>query len=314
MKRIVPIILFMMCLWSCEETVIDYTSHDQQTDDIQDSTNKVDIGFSLFIDNYATRAEYSPLGPNRYVTVYVNVTNGPYVTKVRYITTNTSTLSPINNVLTLAGGKAYNFYAVSASNLKYQIPNFINSIVTPIEYNIDYLQGNVLNVTPTHTDHNYDLYLSHLCTQVSFVLTTAQGVTLTDLSSIELTPSSTQGINWNIYSGMIGPSTSISPTYQPMDLTQTSDSTYVGVFIMPPLKLSTEGLMNVKLNTKININGVNYNRAYITKLPVPNNALQPNYSYRYNAILRKDSVVFTETKVDDWIPVVDGTPIVPDIY
>ena len=213
----------------------------------------------------------------------------------------------------LKRGDSFSFYAAGIYDYKTVVPIFTNGIYSDIQYKVDYLWSDTCNVTPTSETNNYNLYLAHVVTQISVVLSIDNEVSLSKLNSIEITPSSIDNLYWSLYYGNIGPATSIYNNLYTMHIAQKNDTAYSGIFTMPPLELKEPTSMNMNINADISINNVVYTKTYTTELEIPDNVLKANYSYQYEVLLRTDTVVLTQVSVGDWIPVVDGMPIIPDI-
>lgn len=312
-KQIIIILLSLFFFTSCDKTNIIYNNYNAWTDDLEkEKKSRINFNASLLLYD-ATRTEYSRLGGNRYITVYAYEYEGDFVTSVKYITNEDGTLSPLSDPMYLKRGDSYSFYAVGIYDYKTVVPIFTNGVYSDIQYKVDYLWSDTCNVTPTADTNNYNLYLSHSVTQISIVLSIDSGVTLSKLNNMEITPSSISGLDWSLYYGNIGPATSINSSLYTMDITQKNDSTYSGIFTMPPLELSNSTSMDISLNTIVSINNIDYTKTFTTELEIPDNALKSNYSYQYDVLLRTDTVLLTQVNVSDWVPVVDGTPIIPDI-
>ena len=140
----------------------------------------------------------------------------------------------------------------------------------------------------------------------------SDSVDVEDLIYVCLTPSVKEDLKWNLYSGFIGPSTSISPISFTFPHTLT-DNVYSGQLIMPPLKMDNSDDLTVTFEVKINIDSVVYQHTYHAELPVYDQYLMADTSYHYDLLLRIDTVIFNSVNIKDWVTDSITSPIIPDL-
>ena len=307
---------------SCEKSTLTYNSINKQgipvteEDSIEEPSRKDEmrVNFIGNMNEFSATTDYQAIPENRYVTVYAYEYGGDFVKDVKYYTKEAGTLTPVDQAMYLISSLSYSLYGAGVDEKNYAVPVFTYGTFSDLEYNTDYIWADIINISPTLLTNNYSLLFRHRCTQVVVVLYIQDSIEIKQFSNMQITPSVISDIDWNLYYGYIGPSTSINQTKQSLSFTQINDTSYMGTFIMPPLKVSESTDLSVTFDVSLVINSVTYSRTYEGVLPVVNNYLQADTAYHYKMRLREDTVLFDNVRVQDWVKSVDGTPIIPDIY
>lgn len=274
------------------------------------------LHFQADISNLSTKAiDYDPIGQGRYVTVYAyNGTNR--IKTVPYMSTAGS-LNPVTSGqnMSLVTG-TYNLYAVGVNvPAGTAVPAFPTSstLYTGLENKIDYIAWQRSNVVVAGQDQNITMNMNHSCTQVVIQMVNTDGVTISALPSMSITPSAITSSNtWNMETGEITPAVTINPTAVPMGVSKTTSGTsgsdiYYGAITMIPLKLAG----NLTATFSITINNVTNN--YKVELPVYQSFLQPGTAYIYKVQFQNNEITFNNSvNVAKWvIQDATGAPIIP---
>lgn len=272
--------------------------------------------FHADISDMTTKAvQYTPISQGRYVTVYAYNGNNR-INSIQYLSAAGS-LNPVTTgqVMSLATG-TYNLYSVGVNTpAGTAVPVFpaSSTTYTGLQNQIDYIAWQRSNVVVAGTDQNITMNMNHCCTQVVIQMVNSDGVTISALPSMNITPSNiTSSNSWNLITGEITPATSVNNTAISMGVaksasTGTTPEIFYGAITMIPLSMT--GNMTATFN--ITVNGVSSN--FKVELPVYQNNLQAGTAYVYQVKFQNNEITFNNSvNVAKWvIQDATGTPIIP---
>lgn len=275
-----------------------------------DSTKLGTVYFNADILSMITKASTSPISTNRYVTIYAY--NGGSLAKSKmYVSKSAGTLTPVEVPdLSLNVGN-YLLYAPGVNTPNTQVPVFANGTYTQLANNMDYIWW-TKSVTVNASNQTVDMTLSHCCSQILIKLR-ASGDTISNMSSMTITPSNTSNSSWDLTTGVITPATSLG-TSAAMGISNVGDSIYYGQITMLPLTLSTG---NLTATFTVSLNG-GAARTYQASLPVYQSstaatpAFTPGNCYIYDLLISQSGIIIGSVNVTNWVDVtVTNEPIIP---
>ena len=138
---------------------------------------------------------------------------GKYYCQALYKTNKKGLLIPVYDEVKIPPG-IYNIYAVTALNSPYdQIPDFVDSTgVSNYIYNdVDYLWSNINDVDlrdePSPT---IEFVMEHLCCKLQFDFVAAEGDSINEVISANITAGDHLECSWAMNTGIINPATDIN--------------------------------------------------------------------------------------------------------
>ena len=237
----------------------------------------------------------------------INAYDGSTLVSSKVYKSTTGALTPTDDVqMTLPTG-TYALYSAGVNTENVTVPTFnSDGLATSLQNQYDYIWWSESGFVPTYPSSVIQIDYKHCCIQV-VVFVSGEGVTINNISDMKITTSTTNNISWNLFTGAIGPSQSISTSYTAMGIASIK-SGYAGQIIMLPLKMS--GNLGIQFNAQLDDN--NINRAYEANLPIYNNDMIAGRSYHYFLNLVGTVVTVGNVYVDNWVPVTaNNSPIIP---
>ena len=148
--------------------------------------------------------------------------------------------------------------------------------------------------------------LNHASSQVVFdIVSTDKALVIDSVANALIFPPDTTGITWNLLSGKISSSKSLSANPIPLTVNK-----FMCQQVLLPLVYSD----SLSISFDVWLNKEVEPREYTVKFPLVSNELSPGYSYRYEVAFNKDSVYMYNVNVNNWIDVDEtGTPLYPEI-
>lgn len=218
-----------------------------------------------------------------------------------YVTSSVGVMSGANDYKMYLPTGVYTFYAVS--NNSYSTPvQFVDGISYPLNNGTDYLwASNKLHDIASQQVSIPILYL-HSATQVVFEISSAEGLKINKLVSATITPSK-PGSRMTLLNGDINPVTEYAS--EPANMGVNGLRTQ---YIMLPLKTNVpmKLVLNVLVDDEVSP------RTYRVNVPVPNNELVSGNSYLFSAILKGNTVSFSDVNIVNWTDVDEtGNPLYP---
>ena len=217
--------------------------------------------------------------------------------------------------MNLATG-SYVFYTPAVNTKNVRVPAFTNGTATSISNKTDYVWSTKSLAVTGGTDQQVDLSLSHSCVQIVIqVLSSNVTLNTSIVPTISITPSTVNSSStWNLTTGVINPSTSISTsTDMGVTLSTSSDTLFMGQIIMLPLIYSDDLTADFSVTMKDESTA----RNYTAQLPVYTNtdsikAFRAGYSYIYKLELTRQCITFSDVSIINWVDInATGQPIVP---
>lgn len=303
-----PCILGALLLCGCVEEKISYSRDTGEEGPDTLSGGRVRVDFDAAVGSYATRAGFRPIGTDRYATVYAFDGAQP-AASVKYISKETGSLTPLKSPMYLPTGR-YRLYAAGINTPHTAIPLFTDGVCSGLKNNVDYLWWGVGDVIPEAPVTNYTVDFAHCCTQVVLNLMIQNTITVDSIHYVALTPSAMGNIDWNLYEGTIGPADAVDENAEKLSYTRVNDSTYAAQLMTAPLRVPRAA--DLTATFEIRINGELEPRTYHAPLPVYRNDLLAGYSYRYDLLVKTDTVEFLTVDIIDWVDIdADLKPIIP---
>lgn len=277
-----------------------------------------------------TDGTYVNIGTGRIVDISAFNNTNSVVQAKEYESLTSGTLSPSDDDQMVLASGVYDFYAAGVNvPAGTAVPSFTfssgSATASSLQNKMDYIWGDKLSYTPNATSNEIDFKMTHCCTQIIVNLTAESGVTINSSPTplFGITPSSTNGISWNLTTGIITPADELTSTTTMSvgDGTSTNSSAtnaYNGQITMMPLAQITDSMT---CTFSVTINNESSPRVYSLKIPPykggtstsGDGGYQAGYSYTYNTTLSVDTITFNATnsvQVKNWqIVNIDGVII-----
>ncbi len=248
-----------------------------------------------------------PISAGRYIMIDAYSAGNRIASQTYTSTASGSLTSTSGDTLSVPTG-TYDFYAVGINASDATVPTFSASgICSSLSNQTDYIWWDDIAYTPTYPSSTITMNMQHCCTQVVVYVTPGTGITISDVTGMNITPSNTSGCTWSLLTGIITPATAITSTTATMGVAA-SGTEYVGQIIMLPLKMTG----NMTLSFSATLSGETAARNYTASLPVYENNMEAAHSYKYTVTLYENEVVISSVNIIDWISVTaNSTPIIP---
>ena len=229
-----------------------------------------------------------------------------------YSSQNAGTLTPLEAPdLSLNVGN-YSLYAPGNNSEGKAVPVFTGTTYSNLQNNNDYIWW-TKNITVAGSSETIDMTLDHCCSQI-LVKLNASGDAVKGVTTMTLTPSSTQNSPWDLTTGVITPATALTAAMN-MGITQKSDTLYYGQLIMMPLNATAS---SDSLTINIGVTYASGTQNYTAKLPVykansgASPAFKPGICYIYNLSISASGITIQTVDVTNWVDVtVNNEPIIP---
>ena len=248
---------------------------------------------------------FEPISSGRYVTFFA-YSGQNRISSINYKSESAGSVTPVAGSGMVLPNGTYTFYGAGTNSTSDQTPTFSGSTATSLSNGIDYLAWQYSTPVSITSSKDFIVKFEHACTQIVIKLDTA-GTDKTgsnikvELVSVECTPSSIDGVSWDLISGVITPATSLSSAVQ---LGMTGN---YAQYIMRPL----EGNLVLDFTFKLSFNGVEQTIPFTGSQPIPSGALKAGNSYLFLIEIQDSEINFTNVDVINWVEVSGGAPIIP---
>ncbi len=306
LQIIIPYLLLFLC--SCSKDYIQISVEcDHNINSGSSSTppsiegGKYLISFSPHVLSLSPSTQSTPIEEGRYISLFA-YQQSELLAEITYFSDRPGSLIPYDSHPMYLAKGLYSFYAAGTNKDENIIPSFTDGKTQHVDNTIDYLYWNSGSLQEINAPRNYNINLCHSCTQFFVKLITEEGISLDALNSAKITVPDTNGIVWNLFTGVITPATLLSTTPIKMGIT----NNYAQIIMIP---LLYRGELTLTFNASINSEDIGRN--YEAKLPVTNGELRAGESYLYTIMLNANEVVISTVSVINWVTVVNGNPIIP---
>ncbi len=245
---------------------------------------------------------------NRLVTIFA-YSAGTKVTSQEYTSgTTAGTLSPSNGTdMQLATG-TYSLYSVGINKATTTPPAFTSSTSMNVINGTDYIWWSTTGVViEGQGSYSQKVTYEHCCAQIVVKVDTANSVSIASCSGMTITPTNDTNSTWNLLTGDIATSTTLSSDSVAMGVTIALGE-IVSQYIMVPYS----GTTNLSCSFTLILDGESTARSYHVSLPYYSGNFTAGNSYVYTLELTQSGIEFIDVEIDNWVDVtVNSTPIIP---
>ena len=293
LRHIFVYVIMLIITISCndDKTIITIEDNKNNIDSLVNCNIFRNFKFNINAYNYrisdTTDYGYESLNRGNKVHIFIykqgeSPLSAPHFYKGLYKINIENKLMPVYDNIQIPKG-IYDFYFLSVLNSQYdQVPVFdISGGISDYIYNQrDYAWAKLENVDVTDSvEKVLDVSLERSCVKINISFNSASPYNIDSIYNIKITAPDHTQCYWNLYSGLINPSDSISET---IDLKNTKN--ICETYILPSYG-------NDSISLKFNAIVDKINRHYNLKLPRPEkNIYHFGYLYNYNVMVYGENI------------------------